>query len=616
MPEKSLIYICFLILLISFGGAYTSFGQVSLLPGHNITVDGIVDRAGNKASYNVIRDYKKENRWYYVPIKPLLLERAPSNRENPKPAFQLVTYQAKKDSDLYEGGILQFTATMAISENEVSQIEKAIKRKLGLSISPTVIPLPYHKAEATLYDASGNRSAEAPKTPGLAPAFVTGTLPFQLKLDNFGSDLYSALVDSKNGGVGVLMVLTFEGILPPAGFKITVDWDMTYKHISSSSETKVAIGTFFCGLDVNVSKTKIREELVSASCIKIESTTNEAVTDEVIDKYLDPVLARIQKELIEKIKTPEIIDPKNRDKPDFMKKCFSPISVSTSVVMKDFKIVRKGTETFEFNQAVIVDRKTACGAFIGINSYPESVKKNLIRVMTLDSWASAFLLLPGVQNTPELHLNAVSMTANVVDAKGNAINTLSDTASWKASSPNSWKDKDGDDTGNLKFPLLSLFKKHNNKIEEIRKEYQFKVDVKIEQQLGRNLHTVRTTYFTPLFDGDLPMAAPVDLVDNIIVDASLLTFSRSGLKKANILIREEGSNEKLEHTFTARNIAESSIVFIVDAARDGKPPKELLATIKFDTQAARNIPWEYNGKNLRELDPSLYFLLFDSDWEK
>ena len=610
MSEKLWVRTALVVLLLAFCNIRGSVAQVSLLPEHTITVNGVT----------LIRDAKKDTRWYYVPERPHLLERNPSDASDPRPSFQLVTYQARQNADLYEGGMLQFSVSMAISAKEKANLETELRKKLRLKRGDllTIAPLPYHKAEATLYGAGGEITAWGGMAPGLAPAFVTGALPFQLKLDKFGADLYSGLVDKKDSGVGVLMTLAFDGLLPPAGFKVTVNWDQTFKYISNSSETKVALGSYFSGIDIGISKTKIREELVSNSCIKVESLTNESVTDEKIDRYLDPVIAKIQTELIEKIKAPEKIDLASRNKPDFMDKCFFPLKVDITVTMREVTQVRKGSETFEFNESVIVERKTACGTFIGINSYPENVKKALIRAMPLDSWASAFLLLPGVENTPELHISSVNMTANVVDAKGNSVETLSDTARWSSDSPFAWKNKDGEETGSLKFPLMALFDKHNKNIEAIRKEYRFKVDVQIEQNFGGvgKISTTKTSYFSPLFDGDLPLSAPVDLVDNIIFDVSALTFgSDNGLKKLRIQVKKGKSGEKLEYTFPPRNSDELSVVFIVESAKEDTQVEELIGSVNFDSVAGKRIPWEHNGKNLREVDSSLAFMLFDSDWE-
>jgi len=583
--------------------------QVSLLPEHTITIDGVT----------LIRDSHNPGKWYYVPEKPVLQERSPENKGDPRPVFQLVTYQAKKDSEIFEGGLLQFSVTLNLPETTRKKIENKLKShaEAAGSKSISLAPLPFHKAEAFMFDADGKKHAAGTQAPGLSPAYLTGALPFQVKLDRFEADLYKALTDSQGGGVGVLMNLTFEGVLPPAGFRVTIDWDQAYSIFSQSSELKVSLGNYFLGLDVGVSKTKIREELVSKGCMTVESLTGESAKPETIDRYLDPVIARMQQALIEKIHPPEKIDVESRSKPDSLSKCFFGVRVGISVDLKDIKKARKGKETFEFNQAAVVERTTSCGAFIGVNKYPEAVKKSLVRVMPLDSWASAFLLLPGVETNPELHIQSVSMTANVVDSKGKEVSGLSDTASWAADNPFSWKNRDGKETGSLQFPLMALFDQHDNKIEQIRREYSFKVDVIIEQAFGPGkLNTVRVSYLSPMFDGDLPLPAAVDLVDNVIFDLSALTFDdKEGIKKAKIQLKR--GSEKIDYSFPQKNSEERSVVFIVPALKEGEEkPEKLMASLLFDTSGKRGIAWANNGKDLREIDPSLYFMLFDSDWQQ
>lgn len=598
--RKTLVLV--ILLLVLHAGSLSA--QVSLLPEHTMTLEGVT----------LIRDSHKADRWYFVPERPVLLERNPKDAQNPRPVFQLVTYQAKKDSRVFEGGVLQFCVTLSLPEKTRIKLERALKEKEGTTVS--LAPLPFHSAEAVLFDATGKMNTVGTQAPGLTPAYISGALPFQLKLDKFDADLYEALVNAKNSGVGVLMNLSFEGLLPPAGFKVTIDWDQTFKHLSESSETRIGIGTYNFGIDIGISKTKIREELISNGCMEVESLTNEVLTNETLDRYLDPVIEKMQQTLIAKIHPPEKIDLESRNKEDSLSKCFFFARSSVNIELRDIKQVRKGKETFIFNQSAVVERKTSCGAFIGINSYPESVKKTLVQTMTLDSWASAFLLLPGVDNAPELHINSVNMTANVVDSKGKVVSGLSDTASWSADKPLSWRNVDGDETGSLKFPLLALFDKHDNKIEAIQKEYSFKVDVIIEQKFGISgkLNTVRVSYQVPMFDGNLPLAAAVDLVDNIVFDTSLLTFSDKGLRKVKILVKKGTSGDKLEYTFSTRNKGESSVVFIVEAADKSEKVVQLLPSISFESAEVRNFPWAQNDKDLRETDPTLYFMFFDSDW--
>lgn len=595
-----------LFLLLSTCGA---FAQVSLLPAHTIVVEGVT----------LIRDSHDSARWYFIPERPVLLERNPSDKDDPRPVFQLMTYQKSKDSNLYEGGVLQFCVSLSISDKLREKILNTLKARedmKGLKVS--LVPLPFNKAEAMLFDGKGMLNAQGTQSPGLAPAYVTGALPFQLKLDKFDSDLYETLVNTSGGGVGVLMKLGFEGVLPPAGFKVTINWDQTYDFLYENKETRVAIGTCNFGVDIGISKTKIRENLLSNGCMKVESLSNEAVKQEDIDRYLDPVIERIQQTLIAKIHPPERIDTESKNEPDSFSKSFFPAKSSVSVEMKTKNEVKTGSETFVYDRSVVVERNTSCGAFIGINSYSDAVKKRLVSTMPLDSWASAFLLLPGVDNSPELHISSVNMSAEVVDKNGDAISGLSDTAAWSAEKPRSWLNRDGEETASLRFPLMSLFKKHNNDIAVIRKRYNFKVDVSVIQSFGSGkLYEVKTSRLMPMFDGDLPLPATVNFVDPVVFDVSALTFNRSsGVKKVKVEIRKEGSSDKLEYSFPSKSGDESSVVFLVEAAMTGneEPAAQILSTVTFET-AKGKVLWQNNDKDLRGLEPSLYFMLFDSDWE-
>ncbi|MFZ5950451.1 MAG: hypothetical protein ACOYXC_07085 [Candidatus Rifleibacteriota bacterium] len=605
MRVKILSKLFWILLFIMSLPAGMLLAQVSLLPEHTMTIEGVT----------VIRDSHNPAKWYYIPEKPTLQERDSKNKNDPKPVFQLVTYQSPENEE-YDGGVLQFCVTLNLPENVRQKVEKALKEHpetKGLK-DVSLYPLPFNKAEAVMYDASGNKKTEGTHAPSIGPAYITGALPFQLKLDRFGSDLYSALIDKKGSGVGILMNLAFEGVLPPGGFKATINWDQTYRTLKESSDLRISVGNYFVGADVGISKEKIREELISEGCMKVESLTGESISAEQMNRYMDPILEKMQQALIEKIHPPEKIDLSEKSKPNELSKCFFGVRVAESVEIKSESQARKGSETFEFNQALVVERKTACGSFIGINAYSDQVKKRLIQTMPMNSWAKAFLMLPGIENSPELKIQSVNMTANVVDSNGNPVTpALSDTASWAAGDSTTWKNKDGDEVFSLQFPLMSLFDKHNNKIEEIKKEYSFQVVVNIEQKLTK-LNTVKVSFSVPMFDGDLPLPPTVDLVDNIVFDASALTFSENGLKKIKMVVKRD--KETLEFSLPEKNSDTTSVVFIVPAAaKETEKIEKLMPTITFTSKTKRDIKWNGNEKDLRETDPSLYFMFFDSDWE-
>lgn len=595
------VAVCF---VLNFAGLPV-IAQVSLLPEHSLSIDDVT----------LLRDYKNPLRWYYVSAGPQLLEKDPENFTDPRPAFQFMTYQAKKDDVMFEGGVIQFSVSLKLSSVKQKKLLSKLRKIMKISYNDSVelVPLPFRQANATIYDAEGSSLARVPQSPGLSPPYITGALPFQLKLNRFGADLYAALTTEGNTGIGVLMELSFDGMLPPAGFKVNLDYDQTWKFLKESKNIQVQLGNWFVGAGVGYDKSKIREEMLSNRCLTVESLTNEKVDHKLLDKYLDPVLKKVCEEMFTKIEPPPMIDNSASGKPGLLENCFFLGKVSVKTELKDISVTRKGSHTFDFNTSVMVERKTACGSFIGINKYSEELKKQLVSTMPLNNWASAYLLLPEISNSPELNLIGVSMSANVVDSKNKPISGLSDTASWNHNSPNSWKNNQGTNTYNLKFPLMSLFEKQNNDIAAIRQEYKFEIAVKIEQMIDRKLNSMSITYYAPVFNGDLPLADPVNLVDNLIFDLSMLDFSSEGLKKVQINVNK--GKIELSRNVTMKKPESKTIVFILPS--ESSNANEITAEISFEKSGSRErIAWENNHKNLKEVEPSLYFILFDSDWQK
>ncbi len=582
------------------------YSQVSLLPEHCLTIDDIT----------VLRDVKVPSRWYYVPRSPELLEKDPGNPVDPRPAFQLMTYQKEVKGKIEEGGTLQFAVSLRISKEDSEKIKRKLKTKRLISSKDFVdlVPLPFRMANAVLYDASGKSAFKAPNMPGLTPPYITGALPFQLKLDQVGSDLYNALIQEKNNGVGVLLQLVFSGVLPARQFKVTVDYEQTFKYLKENRKLQATLGNFLLGADFTLEREKIRDELLNNHCIQIDSINNASIKDNFIDDYLDSILARISSELFEKVEPPASIDTSSQGQENLLANVFFAGNIQVETKMIAYERVAKKKETIDFSNNVTVERKTACGTFIGINKYSEELKGRLVSTMPLNNWASAFLLLPEVSASPEMNLLGVSMTATVVDKQGQKAYDLNDSATWDCDSPASWKNRYGESYYSLKFPLMSLFKKHDNDIEAIKNEYSFKINVIISQKLDL-LNNIDINYSTPLFNGDLPLSHPVNLVESVVFDLSLIDFSNEGFKKATIKVFQNGKTYR--KTIYAQKSAEKTIAVIVPAVEEENQLKsELSASVILEKKSSREkLIWKYNDKDLRQIDPSLYFIIFETDLE-
>ncbi|HNS08188.1 MAG TPA: hypothetical protein PKN29_00745, partial [Candidatus Ozemobacteraceae bacterium] len=58
------------------------------------------------------------------------------------------------------------------------------------------------------------------------------------------------------------------------------------------------------------------------------------------------------------------------------------------------------------------------------------------------------------------------------------------------------------------------------------------------------------------------------------------------------------------------------LVYLIEAAREGEKAEPIIPSLTADIGSKRNLPWVHNGKDLREIEPSLNFMLFDSDWQQ
>src|SRR5262249_28471978 len=139
---------------------------------------------------------------------------------------------------------------------------------------------------------------------------------FQVPLTRMGTDLYENLT-SGNTGIGVRAQLTYQGLMPAKGFKVTVSWDQLRDYFSKDERIRASVSySAFFGLvrasaSYEKQNSEIREALEQHKCIKVEVIEGTGFTLADADKYLQPLLARINQELLDDTKPPEKIDPAN-----------------------------------------------------------------------------------------------------------------------------------------------------------------------------------------------------------------------------------------------------------------------------------------------------------------
>ncbi|MFZ5949262.1 MAG: hypothetical protein ACOYXC_01040 [Candidatus Rifleibacteriota bacterium] len=265
---------------------------------------------GNEV-FTIIRDAKLEEQFYFVPSRPHIAIETRNGKKSP--VFQLLSYQRKqKDSDtLIQGGILQMSVQTGISKETEADLLRLIKSQFPLSDATKkhrLSPIPMKDAVIAMYDLDGKLMDSAPIKEGIAPIFGNQQFPFMLNLTDLGVDAMDALVSGK-GGLPVLITYTFQGMTPPGGFKIEVNWDACYKHLSADTKLRAEVGYGNLGANLGADMSKIREEMTSNGMIKVTALSNEALSDAALDAAMTPVLTLITTELFEQIKTPEQITP-------------------------------------------------------------------------------------------------------------------------------------------------------------------------------------------------------------------------------------------------------------------------------------------------------------------
>ncbi len=583
-----------------------------------------VETDNGKETFTVIRDGRIEEQFYYVPIKPVIATE--ENGGEVTPVFQLLSYQTKTtDKKLVQGGILQLSMVTGVPQETVEKIKTKLGEKITLAEGKEIklSPMPIKSSEVTLYDLGGNMLDQAPPKGGIAPIFGTQHMPFMLKLKELGTDVVEALC-TKNGGLPVLITYTFQAMTPKAGFEVTVNWDACFKHFSTNTTVGLEIAQGGLSGNLGLDFAKIREDFVSNGLIKINSLSGEAATAEQLDEIMNPVLNMITKELFEQIHAPETISPattkelKEQDKnvlKDVVKGAkdlyataygLRTADLKVGFALKDSETVKKGSFTFKFDRQAIVERTTCFGGLLGIGKFSEKIQKKCITTMPVGQWESAYYVLPSVGNPSSLGLNTLSISVTPQEKKADGtwvqLKTQKiETAYFNKLKTAIWTDKDDKKVTSFVYPLKALYATNGFKHEN----YRFEVVTTLEPKGSKSLSV---TSYAPLFDGELPITSPTDLVDIVTIDGSCLTYgTEEGQVKQVVGQLKAGKN-----TWTVKMDADNNLLAFMVPVNE----KEIKFTsFNFIQTKGKLGQWKDCNANLRDLEPSLYIMLYDGDWE-
>jgi len=587
-------------LLISVSSS-TGWAQASLAAEDKIdevpvTIDGV------KESFTVIRDARTPEQWYYAPDRPRLFERTFQGRSEPD--FALIRYQfkdPKNPQSLLEGGLVQFAVSLGIPSEAIPQLVDAIGKKSKIPKEKIrLAALPMKSATVALYTPQGDFMASTPQGAGIAPTFATQKMVFSVALTKIGSDVYDELVKG-NTGIPVAVEFTYSGVSPPLGFKVSVNWDQTYSFYSKDEKFRARASVLgYFGATTDAERQKIRETLEQNNCIKIEVITGSGFKMEDANKYIEPMLNRINQEILENLKAPEKITPTEAGKPELSKAKF--LTAGYSVAVKDVKKVKKGTETLTFDTREVVERKTVASGFAGIGRYPEPMRNKLVTIVPPGPWRSAFFVLPAVGDAEDLGINQVDLEIGL--KTGDKVRE-SQVVMWRPKE--GWKDKNGQPRTVLVFGLMGL-----GAGDAPLKNASFASKAKIT--LKREV--LEVTQQSEVFSGETAITTPLAAVEAVAVDGSNLTWRRikpeADLVFVNVTLQSGGKTFSPPRLQARREngkwVEPGPMYWLIP-----KSSAAVTAVIKFGLNDGRMIDWKHNGKDLRQALSSLEITLLDSD---
>ena len=467
--------------------------------------------------YTLVRDARVPEQWYYFPSQPRLAEAAINGDRVPELNFIRYT-SSTADGQLNSAGLLTFSVTLGASVDALDGMKKKLKEiiKERGQIVPADIRLssiPLNSATAAVFSpttgqllAEGGANSIVTASDGAAPTNAGNKIVFALMLSDVGTDVYKALLDGV-GGIPVWIRYKFNGLTPPAGFKVTANWDQAYEHYSKNEQFR-ARASYFGWFSANYSsdRTYIRDELLKSSAIKVEAVTGGSFTQETLDNYLQPIVKRLNDTILQDLTPPTKIDPAKAGTPD-SGGFFG--GAGYSVAIKDVKDVRKGSETWDFSFSSIQERGGSADGTIGLQIYPESTRKRLVQEIDAGSanWARVYLPMPNVGKLDSAELRArLKYNSSIVAERY-----------FKWSERLGWVNVQGNQPVNGVWISLLGQQNFDKKNAFWENQYQF--------SLGE--YTISANAKTPL-EGDFDGAfAPADLVRILTVSGDGLNFEDS-----------------------------------------------------------------------------------------
>jgi hypothetical protein len=569
------------------------------------TIDDVpVTIGGINTTITTIRDANNPKQWYYVPKSPRLVEIDVEGKH--KPVFHLYRTQFADPSNpgkLIEKGLLQFALTFAVPTEAQTQLRDAIATKTKIPkelISLSALRI--KSSQVNVWVPEGNDFIAAPISGnGIAPLFSTQEMAFAIPLTRQGAALYDALAKGTDG-VKVQISFTYGGLTSPAGFTVTVDYAQAFKHYSENTKFRAEASYYgLFGASYEKQTQTIREELENSGAMKVDIKLGEGVTMETVDKYLQPIVKRINDQVLETFRPPDKIDPAvapGNNKGGY----FGSVNYSASV--KDISQVKQIKDKIDFSIRQYEERTTNAAGFISVASYSDEIRNSLFTVVPNQNWESAFFILPTVGDDPSLAMSSVDLSVTIGDQQKSLPQK---TTIW---TPNGgWKDPHLNlPVAVVSFPLLG---------EGFTPDRLRAATCKMNWQINSGNQVLKIEQSIKAFDGDLPVVTPTSAVSVVEIDGNDLSWRKMGqsstLDRVLVTLRHNGRSKSgvlVPRSVNGAWALPAPIRWLIDNTGDAAAaPVDV--NLQFELSDGSLLLWTGNG-DLRKRYPGLSVALKDA----
>ena len=607
-----------LVAVVAFGfAAQNSKGEVSLALEDRID-DIPVKVDSQMLKFTVIRDAWNPKQWYVVPDRPRLATRLDSKqRRVPELSMLLIQSEDNAKQTITEEALLQFAVTLAVPAEATDTLKDAIAtqykgEKLDRSqILLSGLPLLSSEATVVVPKTEGDFLVGTAFGDGVGPTFATQEQVFLLRLTRKGADALKAAL-SQGNGIAIQYSMKYDGLTPKVGFKVKVNWSQLQTHYSRNDRARARaswFGLVRAGADYD--RQEVLNDLVNDKCLEVEVVEGSGFKREDANKYLDPILARINKEFEVQLAPPEKIDPAKADAPEASGFFFGG---GYSVAIKNVTTKKSGTETISFSTRQYVERKTYAGGFVSLKPFDEDIREAAVIVVPPGPWQSSYFLLPTVGTN--LGIQRADITVKLNRGKEN-LSTRS--AKWEVTDgKGQWtepKEAKAGPRSMIQFPLLNLGVKNKNDLKNTR--YNVKLTL-----LTASNDEVTIDKEMETFDGSLPLPAlSRSLIDIVTINPQALTLA--GVKdagKTNLVavhVSLKAGNNTLSREITPFNdngtpLPPRPIYFFVPKNEKGEtPPVEATVMYQRKGQQPGKYDLYYETKDMKKELPSLSLILTD-----